>query len=157
VQYLLEPIGAIHDGGLVQGQVDGRDGGEIDDGAVPEIFPDVCSDKHIGKELLIAEKEDRLHPERLHDLVHDARVGREDIDQDAGKDDPGQEVWHIDDGLDGTPKTGFPDKVQKDGEQNRHQQTQNDFHCGDEHRVPEHLIGIRHIQHIREVFQTDKG
>lgn len=48
-----------------------------------------------------------------------------------------------------------PQLIQQQGYQDRHDQSSDDFHEGDKHRIPNDLAGFRQIEHIAEIVQPD--
>ena len=124
--------------GLIERGIDAGNGGDIDDGVPPHLFPDVGErddPPEIGR---FPEEEDRFvcDPQLHEDCIHDA-VGSQHALYKGADDDPAQEVGQVGnrlrDALEGAPA----DLVQEEREHDGEDEPEDQVHQGHDHGVAE--------------------
>ena len=153
---LLPAARAVQHGRFVQGGIDTGQGGEIHDGAVTEALPHVTDDHRPGEDFRVAEKIHRGQPQRVEDQVDGAAAGQ-DVHQNTGHDDPGQEVGDIDQRLIEALELVRTQLIEQDRNSHRHNDPQRQLPDGHIQGIPDGAGKGGLVEDIAEVLQPDPG
>src|SRR5699024_7982357 len=115
MQALLELVGAVQTGGLVQFGVDTRHGGQVEDGAPADALPD-AADNEDRREVLRQRDEGGGLAAHRFDQVVDGAVGRQQFADHTGDDNHRDEVGQVGDGLNDLLELGAADLVEQQRE-----------------------------------------
>ena len=147
---------AVHDSGLVERWINGRNGGQEDDRAVACLLPYGAADDEGTEHGGIHQKPLPLPAQHGNQAVDDPGVGKQ-IEHQARDNDPGQKVRHVQDGLHHALIGAVRDLIEHDGHENRNRVEEKDFVQADEQRVAQHHRELTRGKYPFEHRKADPG
>ena len=156
VQDALEAPRAVDGGGFIQAGVDGRHGGNIDDGAPADFLPNV-DNAHQPPEIFSFAQPEHGLPDQAHaeqQLVHRA-VADKDILRHADHDDHGQEMGQVSHGLHGALELGIAHFIQQHCQQDGRDRAEHQIDDAHRQGVADRLEKVRAAEQPLEVGPAD--
>ncbi len=157
MQRLFPPGRPVDFRRFVQRGIDTRQSGQEDDRIEAELFPDVADDDREAEPVAVAQEEDRFRSEQVDDKLIDESGLREHIDQNAGQRHPRKKVRQINESLNRPFQCHFPDFVQQQGKDERHDQVHDNFGTGEKERIARDFEEIFILPHVLEMLQAYPG
>ena len=149
-----EAPGAVHRGRLVELDIDGGDGGEVDDRAPAHVLPDVGRHDHRAEEARLDHEVDRFEPDQHQQVVDHPAGGRQEL-ADQGRDHhPTDEVRQVGDGLHHLLEAARAHLVEQQRQDDRGREPEDDLVERDQQRVAEHVQELRAAEQALEVVQA---
>jgi len=155
VEHLLHAARSVDLRRLVQSRADPHDRRQIDDRVPSGAAPDLGDDEHPADMRLARHVIDRLVPEEVGDQVHRPLRRAEQLDPDAGDDDPAEEVRQIHDRLHILAEVAVRHLIHQQGQQDRHREAEEHLHRADDQRVAEDVHKCRRAEQHLEMLEPD--
>ena len=152
-----EAARAVDDGHLVQLGVYALHGRKVDDGGPSGHLPGVADD-HDGAEPAFVRKEENRLAAQGHDrLVHDTRLGAEDIYEHGADHHPGQEMRQVGHRLDDPLEAAVARFVDHHRQQDGNGELENEAVQVDQQGIGEDLEKLFRREELPEMLQSDPG